>query len=389
LWSVRLVPDQRCAIYWYNAMSQWREIVDSLPDAIIVLDPELNPSIFNPSAEALLSAAPITHALFQQLLAQNSWLQDMVTSCLNTGQSLDNPEAVLLIERRQIAVRVQVSPLLGRRGDVKGVITQLCDLSYHRKLERVSAPDERVFQLSPAGLAHELRNPLTGMKGAAELLVALSPENQRARQYCDIILLGVNRIASLVEQALSASGPPLLKLEPVNIHQPLQQALKMAGLFEPPVGITVEQVFDPSLPPVNGDSAALERVFLNLFRNSLEAILATPEAQGRIRVRTAIETQFRLASNGKRRQALRVEISDTGIGLTEEQMGQVFAPFFSTKAGGNGLGLVLSQRTVALHGGRLWARRGLSSSETDNESAQANTRLRGMTFYVLLPLHTE
>jgi signal transduction histidine kinase len=141
----------------------------------------------------------------------------------------------------------------------------------------------------------------------------------------------------------------------------------MAGLFpDRPDDIVIEQSFDPSLPTVTGDAAALERVFLNLIRNARESLDAVkPDADGgttrpvrTIRLHTAMETHFRLNSRGLRRQFLRVEVSDNGRGMTPAEHKQLFTPFFTTKASGTGLGLVLSQRIVVLHGGKLWAELG-------------------------------
>ncbi|MGH7865518.1 MAG: ATP-binding protein, partial [Candidatus Binataceae bacterium] len=118
-------------------------------------------------------------------------------------------------------------------------------------------------------------------------------------------------------------------------------------------------------------------VLVNLFRNAAEAI----GASGTIRVRTRMETEFRMTSQGRRRRFLRVEVSDSGSGLSEEDAKQLFTPFFTTKPSGTGLGLVLSQRIVALHGGRLWAERGgIRPGGADGEAA------RGMTFKLTLPV---
>ena len=202
--------------------------------------------------------------------------------------------------------------------------------------------------------------------------------------------------------------------------------------------VLIEQDFDPSLPEVNGDAAALERVFLNLIRNAREAIEAahgdgpfdvrrrpraeaaqdppnplTPSAnrqpRGTIRLRTAMENQFRVSAHGKRRQFLRVEVSDTGRGISAADLQQLFTPFYTTKPSGTGLGLVLSQRIVALHGGKLWAERGsmlprgaVRPSRTTPAATSPMNRLgdgcrqpdpkprksqpRGMTFCVMLPV---
>ncbi|HEY2107219.1 MAG TPA: ATP-binding protein, partial [Candidatus Binataceae bacterium] len=217
----------------------------------------------------------------------------------------------------------------------------------------------------------EIKNPLTGIKGAAELLGGLFPSEHRAQQYCGLIMDGVTRIAELVEQVLSVSGPQRLKKESVNIHLVLHRALGMAGLFPRGEGaIRVDQIYDPSLPDVLGDGAALERVFLNLFRNAIDVL----GSAGTIRLRTRMESKFRLRMGREQRLFLRVEVSDSGPGMTPDQEAQLFTPFFTTKPNGSGLGLVLSQRIIALHDGKLWAER---SQETD---------LTGMTFKATLPL---
>ncbi len=364
----------------------WHEILDCLSDAVIVLSPGLDPLAVNAAAEAMLEASKVGRPTVNRLTRRNPWLRRMIDLCLHSGQSLDSPEATLIFDHRSLVVRAEVSPLISPAGFFEGAIVVLHDLSYQKNAEQTFDSDENVFRLSPAGLAHEVKNPLTGIKGAAELLGAMFPGDARAKLYCELILDGVNRIAGLVEQVLAVSNPQRLKREPFNIHRVLHQALRMAGLFpgasEP---FLIEQDFDPSLPEVHGDAVALEQVFLNLIRNAREAIEAgqgggvslttTPPADpmkgtttesgaapssmlGTIRLRTAMESQFRISTHGRRRQYLRVEVSDTGKGMSESELKQLFTPFYTTKASGTGLGLVLSQRIVALHGGKLWAEAG-------------------------------
>jgi len=383
-----------------STLELWRDILDSLGDAVVVLSPELEPVAANAAAQTLLETSQVGRTLVGRLMRRNKWLRRMVDSCLTSGQSLDNPEAQLVFNRRSIVVRAEVSPLMNREGRPDCAIVLLHDLSHQKGVEQPLGGEANPFRLSPAGLAHEVRNPLTGIKGAAELLGSMFPGDARAQQYCQLILEGVNRIASLVEQVLvlSASSPERLKREPVNIHQVLHQALRMAGLYpEAPSGVVVRQMFDPSLPEVSGDVVALERVFLNLIRNALEAIEAartegaSPNAaceqsntptefpaihsavasigKHSILLRTAMETQFRLTAEGKRRQFLRVEISDSGKGMDQEGLKQLFTPFFTTKPGGTGLGLVLSQRIIALHGGKLWAERAGLGAIAGNEAS--------------------
>ena len=422
-------------------MDLWHEILDSLSDAVIVLSPALEPLAVNAAAETILEASQVGRSMVGRLIRRNEWLRRMVDLCQQSGQSLDSPEATLVLDHRSLVVRAEVSPLISPAGYFEGAIVLFHDLSHQKRAEQAFDPDENAFRLSPAGLAHEVKNPLTGIKGAAELLASMFSGDARAQQYCGLILDGVNRITGLVEQVLAASNPQRLKREPFNIHQVLHQALRMAGLFPGATpDLVIEQDFDPSLPEVIGDATALERVFLNLIRNAREAIEAArgdgpamsapgvsarprmaPEGSGPampmpaqprgiIRVRTAMETQFRVSAHGKRRQFLRVEVSDNGKGMSAAELKQLFTPFYTTKPSGTGLGLVLSQRIVALHGGKLWAERGWMLPRGAERPARAPVRRRsddalgegapnppedheitprGMTFCVMLPVGPE
>ncbi|MGZ6195964.1 MAG: two-component system sensor histidine kinase NtrB, partial [Candidatus Binataceae bacterium] len=315
--------------------------------------------------------------------------------CLISGQDLADSEAKLSLGSRMATVGAEVSPLLAAGGASRGAVVLLHDLALHRGAAQALGTAEPDLKLSPAGLAHEVKNPLTGIKGAAELLAGRLRDDPRAQQYCWLILEGVNRITALVEQVLAASSPQRLTFEPVNIHRVLHQALRMAGLHpHAPDGVTIEQLFDPSLPEISADAAALERTFLNLVRNAAEAIGAT----GTIRLRTRMETEFRLTAEGRRRPFLRVEVSDSGRGMNAAEMAQLFTPFFTTKPSGTGLGLVLSQRIVAAHGGKLWAEAGgvnpsrptpaihLAEPHHAHPAYPEEHRARGMTFKVTLPV---
>jgi two-component system nitrogen regulation sensor histidine kinase GlnL len=366
----------------------WQEVFDSLSDAVIVLDPELSPMAINAAAETLFELSRGNPAALEDLLRRNQWLIGMARMCLQSGQELANADACLEFGRRKAAVSAEVAPLFSADGVSRGTVALLHDLSLHRGAEHALGAEEPDLRLSPAGLAHEVKNPLTGIKGATELLAARLRSDPRAQQYCGVILEGVNRITSLVEQVLAASAPQRLRFAPVNIHRVLHGALRMAGLHpQPPAGVTIEQRFDPSLPEISADAAALERAFLNLMRNAAEAI----GMRGTIRLCTRMESDFRMGAEGRRRQFLRVEISDSGRGMAANDMAQLFTPFFTTKPSGTGLGLVLSQRIIAAHGGKLWAEAGgvatrRGAGGTTSKADAAPSAPRGMTFKVTLPV---
>jgi two-component system, NtrC family, nitrogen regulation sensor histidine kinase GlnL len=362
----------------------WRDIFDGLADAVIVVDSDLKPVAVNPAAETMLGVSQLGRSLFGSIVRHNDWLARMLHTCLDTGQNLGDPDAMFNIGPRAVTVRAEISPLAGFDGQIAGAIVLLHDLSHQKSAEHaVEGPPH--LRLSPAGLAHEVKNPLTGIKGAAELLaaghLAGHLDDKRVQQYCEVIMDGASRIETLVEQVLAVSAPRRLKQDEVNIHKVIHQALKLAGLFpKPPPEIDLEQEFDPSLPDVIGDEPALERAILNLIRNAVEAM----DNHGRLRIRTRMETEFRLAAEGKRRQFLRIEVIDSGRGMTQGELEQLFTPFFTTKPSGTGLGLVLSQRVVSLHSGKLWAERG--GIEGPETSTNPEARSRGMSFKVTLPV---
>ena len=353
---------------------------DGLADAVIVIGADLSPVALNPAAETMLGMSQLGRAMLGNLLRHNEWLGRMLHTCIETGQSLGDPEAVFNIGPRAVTVRAEISPLSGSDDKIGGAIVLLHDLSHQKSAEH-AVEGQAQLRLSPAGLAHEVKNPLTGIKGAAELLASLHPDDERARQYCDVIMEGAKRIETLVEQVLAVSAPRRFRQDEVNIHKVIHQALTILGMFPKPLPeIELEQEFDPSLPDVIGDEAALERTMVNLIKNALEAM----DHHGRLRIRTRMETEFRLAAEGKRRQFLRIDIVDSGRGLTQAELDQLFTPFFTTKSSGTGLGLVLSQRVVSLHGGKLWAERG--GIEGPDTSLNPEARSRGMNFKVTLPV---
>jgi two-component system, NtrC family, nitrogen regulation sensor histidine kinase GlnL len=365
----------------HRNLKLWRDIIESLPDSIVVLSRERQPLAVNPAAETMLNVSTIGRLQIVDLLDHNPWLERMVRTALESGQTVGDPDAVLAVGPRSVTVRAEISPLLSADGRPDCAIIMLHDLSHERNAVHAAESGESGMRLSPAGLAHEVKNPLTGIKGAAELLATMYPGDARAQQYCGVILDGVNRIAALVEQVLAVSAPQRMAREPVNIHQVIHEAMRMAGMFpNAPEGVAIEQDFDPSLPPVIGDAAALERALLNLIRNAVEAI----GPSGTIRMHTRMESEFRMTAEGRRLQFLRVEIVDSGPGMSEQDLAQLFTPFYTTKPAGTGLGLVLSQRIIALHGGRLWAIRGGLGHPPKRGEPGA-----GMTFRITLPVGSD
>ena len=192
------------------------------------------------------------------------------------------------------------------------------------------------------GLAHEIRNPLAGMKGAAQLL-ARRVEGEDNRELVDLIGSEVDRLAALVDRLLNPAPPR--ELVPTNIHAVLE---RVRALAEAEAGWAVKLVrdFDPSLPEFPGDADRLAQALWNLVRNALESGATT------VQLRTRAEHHLLIGDN-PHRLAVRVEIADDGRGVPDDLAERIFLPLVSGRAEGSGLGLPLAQQVAREHGGSL------------------------------------
>jgi two-component system nitrogen regulation sensor histidine kinase GlnL len=160
----------------------------------------------------------------------------------------------------------------------------------------------------------------------------------------------VDRVNLLLEQLLDLSRPAQLHLDPLNIHEVLDEVLLLEKEAVPQSDVTVRKNFDPSLPPIRGDRAQLTQVFLNLVKNGCQAM----NGRGGMTITTRMETDFHIREEGKERaKFIWVDIEDNGPGIKEEDLPNIFSPFFTTKRNGAGLGLAICYRIIKEHGGLI------------------------------------
>ncbi len=332
---------------------QWLNVLESLDDGLIVMNGAHCLEFMNEGAAQLtgLSAAQSVGLPATKLFAANPWLLELLQATHASGVRNVRGDASLTGRYGSTRpVRAAATLLVNDDGGEIGALLTLHDLSYQRELESRSREADRLGQLEIllAGLAHEIKNPLSGMRGAAQLLSANQPDGHRMRECTQIIVGEIDRLNSLMAQLLDLTGPPRLERRGVNIHEIIDRVLAIEGAGRGG-RLNFVRAFDPSLPDVLGDAGRLTQVLLNLVRNAVEV---SPPG-GTITVTTRMETSYYVAGANGREQFLSLDVSDQGPGIAPDDLSRIFSPFFTTKDGGTGLGLAISQRIITEHGGVL------------------------------------
>ncbi|MFN8626979.1 MAG: ATP-binding protein [Candidatus Binatia bacterium] len=350
-------------------------VLASLADAVVLTDEQDRIAMFNPAAEQLTSfaEAQVLHRPCADVFAATPAVVDMVRRTRILAQNQSCGEETFFARQRRVPVRLSCSPIWGPEGQIQGTALVIQDLSYQKKLEDESRRNETLARLGGlvAGLAHEVKNPLGGISGAAQLLAKRFADRPEAVECTGVMIREIDRLSRLVEQLLTLGAPPPPTLVPVDIHAVLGEAL---AVMEPELrarDIAVRLQILPGLPDVRGEEAQLKSVFLNLIKNAIEAM---PEG-GVLTIATGMETDFyiirrrggqaapppRVGSEGIERapqpleRFLRVEVADIGPGFGTVEPERIFEPFFTTKPRGSGLGLAICERIVAVHGGDIRA----------------------------------
>ena len=251
-----------------------------------------------------------------------------------------------------LPVRVSLSPNFDQNGDPDGVILMLRDLTQVRELQDAIRRSETLSMLGTlaAGLAHEIKNPLGGIKGAAQLLnMELLPEST-LKEYTSVMTREVDRVNDLIENMLDLARPPSPRLGAVNLGRLLSDIVLLQKESQRPKEVDFQLLLDPSIPAIRSDEKLLIRLFLNLIKNAAEAV----DHGGQVIICSRIASQFRYNKPGEKPVPLVViEVKDNGPGITPEQMEHMFTPFYTTKDRGTGLGLAICQKIVSDHGGFL------------------------------------
>jgi two-component system nitrogen regulation sensor histidine kinase GlnL len=319
-----------------------RAAVDSVADAIVIVGADGGVVHLNPAAEELFGRSR-ERAAELPVRALPGGAQLAVISerarLSQESQSADFPSP----QDPGVAISIEASPLFDGPTIAGTVVVLRAPRGGERALN---------FEALAAGLAHEIKNPLAGLQGSAELL-AREAEGS-ARDYAQVIAREAKRVDGLVRELLDLARPAALQTAPVDIHQVLGDVRALSRGFPGADRVVFHDRFDPSLPPVHGDDEKLTQVILNLVKNALEAVADRPEPS--ITLETSVAT-FRLrAATGRTRPLARVSVQDNGPGIPEAMLARLFTPFSTSKPHGTGLGLAISRRIVEAHGGRIEVR---------------------------------
>ncbi|MFC3225922.1 nitrogen regulation protein NR(II) [Marinibaculum pumilum] len=345
-------------------------VLAALPNPILVVSGSGEIRLANPAAEEFFEsgAAALARQNLSDLVPFGSPILTMVAKVISDGYSMSEYGVVIgspkLGERQ---VNLQLSPIPESPGQV---VLQIEQLSVAQKLDRqlTHRGAARSVVGIAAMLAHEVKNPLSGIRGAAQLLELSVPAEERhlTKLICD----EADRIVGLVDRMEVFSDERPVEKGPVNIHDVLEHVRKVAQAGFARRVRFVER-YDPSLPPVLGARDQLIQVFLNLVKNAAEAV---PEDKGEITLSTAYRHGLRLSVPGSRerlRLPLQVCVTDNGPGVPEDLLPYLFDPFVTTKRQGSGLGLAMVAKVIGDHGGVI----------------ECDSRPRRTRFEVNLPLY--
>ena len=327
-----------------------RAVLAALPDPVLVVGGANHLRYANAAAEEFfdIGATMLRGFPLFELLPADSPVAALIDSVRRTGASVS--EYGVNIDTPRLGARVVTVQAAALGDDSKDVVLSLHGRSMAAKIDRQLTHRNAARSVTgmAAMLAHEVKNPLSGIRGAAQLLEenADAADRELTRLICD----EADRICALVDRMDVFSDRRPLERSAVNIHEVLERVRRAAqsGFAR---NIRFVEEYDPSLPPVHGNRDLLIQVFLNLVKNAAEA---SPTQGGEIVLSTAFQHGVRLAvagSDSRVHLPLVISVADNGDGIPEDLRPHLFDPFVSTKHNGSGLGLALVAKVIGDHGG--------------------------------------
>jgi two-component system nitrogen regulation sensor histidine kinase GlnL len=319
-----------------------RGAIDSIGDPVLLVGPDGGLVHLNPAAEELFDRSrDRAVGLPVRALPGGAPLESLAERVRRDQEATGSDFAAP--RDPSVPLHVEASPLFDGASCVGTVLVVRARRNGERHLD---------FEALAAGLAHEIKNPLAGLQGSAELLAREA--DGVAREYALVIAREARRVDGLVRELLDLARPAILQSGAVNIHTVLRDVMLIAKGFPGGDRVLFTQHFDPSLPALLGDQEKLTQVALNLLRNAVEAVKETPGAE--VILETGVAALRLRQAGGRTVPLARIAVRDNGPGIPESMLMRLFTPFATSKAQGTGLGLAISRRIVEAHGGRIEVR---------------------------------
>ncbi|WP_193756902.1 MULTISPECIES: nitrogen regulation protein NR(II) [Xenorhabdus] len=320
------------------------QILDSLINSVLVLDNDLIIHYANHSAMQLLAQS--TRKLFGTplpvLFSYISLDTEFMRSSLIRGHGFTDNEVILVINNHSHVMSLSAQPI-----SEQFILLELAPMDSQRRLsqEQVQQAQQIAARELVRGLAHEIKNPLGGLRGAAQLLAKTLPDPS-LREYTQVIIEQADRLRTLVDRLLGPQHPGAKISQ--SIHHVVERVYQLVSL-EMPSNITLVKDYDPSLPELSHYPDQIEQVLLNITRNALQAL---GNQKGTITLRT--RTAFQITLHGERyRLAARIDIEDNGPGIPPNIQDMLFYPMVSGHEGGTGLGLSIVRNLIDQHTGKI------------------------------------
>ncbi len=329
-----------------------RLLLDNLTTAVILLNGELRLEYMNPAAEMLLAVSgQRSHGQFiSELFTESPEALNSLRQAVEQAHPFTKREATLTsITGVSITVDYAVTPILNRNETLLLLEVHPRDRLMRITREEAQLSKQETTKLLVRGLAHEIKNPLGGIRGAAQLLSRELPE-ESLKDYTNVIIEEADRLRNLVDRMLGSNKLP--NLAPTNIHEVLERVSSLVEA-ESQGSITLVRDYDPSIPDLLLDREQMIQAVLNMVRNAMQAIAGQNDLRlGRITLRSRTLRQFTIGHT-RHRLVCKVEIIDNGPGIPAELQETIFYPMVSGRPDGTGLGLAIAQNIISQHQGLI------------------------------------
>jgi len=332
------------------------QILEQLNVAVFLLDAHGCIRFCNQSAAMLFAQnkKKIQGQSFWQTLIYHTFPQAQLDDIWSYGRSFSDSDVEMVFpDGRHIVAEVTAD-----QADVDGETLCLLQIRQNDNLRKINRENTQKHHISASrhlirGLAHEIKNPLGGIRGAAQLL-SRSLESEELKEFTQLIIEQSDRLRDLVDRLLGPNTPP--KRMATNIHVVLERVYSLLKLDKPP-SLVIERDYDPSLPDTVFDPNQVEQAVLNIAKNAVQALSEHLKTQGpEYKPILILKTRFagsKVMHQTRFKQVLMISIMDNGPGISEELKSTIFYPMVTNKSDGNGLGLSISQTLIDQHQGSI------------------------------------